>query len=134
MRGSRPALNGSAMTFDVLKIHLVTGSNAKPIGFPSIDFKGIGGVWVGPISPQAVVRRSVVWDADVSANVHDAAVAANPNEIKRKQHSPHPEGTDFWTVWDKEHAITLRHIRPAGQSPVTELGGVLLSYKLVVLG
>ena len=74
------------MTLNVFEVHLVTDSDAKPIGFSSVDFKSIGGVWLGSISPQAVVRRSVVWGADVSADVYDAAVAANPNEIKGKQH------------------------------------------------
>ena len=112
------------MTLNVLEVHLVTDSDAKPIGFSSVDFKGISGAWVGSISSQAVVRRSVVWGADVSANVYDAAVAANPNEIKGKQHSLDPEGTYFWTVGDEEQAPTLLQIRSAGQSPVTELRGI----------
>ena len=133
-RGARSALNGSAMTLNVPEIHLGTDSNANPIGFSSINFKGIGGAWVGSISPQAVVRHSVVWDADVSANVYDATVAANPNEIKGKQHSPHPEGTYFGTVGDKEYVPTLLQIRSAGQFPVTELGGILFSFDNGIFG
>ena len=34
-----PALNGLAMTLNVLEVHLVADSNAKPIGFSSVDFK-----------------------------------------------------------------------------------------------
>ena len=111
----------SAMIVNILELHLVTDSDAKPAGFSGVDFKRVGGARiVGTVPPYPVVRRTGVWNPCMHADVHHPAVVADPDEIKRKQHPLHPERGYIRSVRNEQHSLPLLQMSSAGQSPLSE--------------